>query len=197
MDCSPLGSSVHGISQARILELVSIWDPRIEPMAPAVAGGFFTTEPPGKSVCVCTYTHTHKNIQNHSFILWLYLTACSIWVPWLGIETLLPEVEAGSSNYWTAKEFFKITVDGNVNWYSYYEEQYGGSLKKYKTTLDWDFNTQIPLFGSKLLNKTEQLKFICLADNFLKTDFVIPYAFQKAQIYPKLIKKCVLNVFIP
>ena len=52
MDCSLLGSSVHGILQARILERVAISfsrdlpDPGIEPvslMSPAVAGGFFMT----------------------------------------------------------------------------------------------------------------------------------------------------------
>jgi len=58
MDCSPPGSSVHGILQARILEWVAILppgdlpDPGIEPMSllsPALAGRFFTTKPPGKS----------------------------------------------------------------------------------------------------------------------------------------------------
>ena len=54
MDYSPPGSSVHGISQARILEWVAIFfprvstRPRIEPMSPVLAGEFFTTEPPGK-----------------------------------------------------------------------------------------------------------------------------------------------------
>ena len=54
MDCSPPGSSVHDISQARILERVASpfsrgtsW-PEVEPGSPALAGGFFTTEPPGK-----------------------------------------------------------------------------------------------------------------------------------------------------
>ena len=52
MDCSPPGSSVHGILQARILEWVAMpsskrssW-PGIKPtslMSPALAGGFFTT----------------------------------------------------------------------------------------------------------------------------------------------------------
>ena len=50
MDCSPLGSYVHGLSQARILEWVAtpadLPDPGIEPSSPALAGGFFTTEPP-------------------------------------------------------------------------------------------------------------------------------------------------------
>ena len=54
MDCSPPGSSVHGILQARILEWVAcpppggLPHPRIEPtclMSPALAGGFFTRSP--------------------------------------------------------------------------------------------------------------------------------------------------------
>ena len=58
-DCSPPGSSVHGISQARTLELVAIstyrgssgTDPGIKPASlasPALAGGFFTNATPGK-----------------------------------------------------------------------------------------------------------------------------------------------------
>ena len=48
MDYSPPGSSIHGILQARILELPhpppgDLPDPGIEPMSPALAGGFFTT----------------------------------------------------------------------------------------------------------------------------------------------------------
>ena len=51
---APRGSSVHGIFQARILEWVAIpsqgdlSNPGIEPDSPALAGGFFTTEPPRK-----------------------------------------------------------------------------------------------------------------------------------------------------
>ena len=54
MDCSPPGSSVHGISQARILEWVTIFfskdlpDSGIRSESPALAGGFFTTKSPGK-----------------------------------------------------------------------------------------------------------------------------------------------------
>ena len=50
----PPGSFVHGISQAKILEWVAISfsrdfpNPEIEPVSPALAGGFVTTEPPGK-----------------------------------------------------------------------------------------------------------------------------------------------------
>ena len=51
MDCSPSGSSVHGILQARILEQVAISfsrassDPGIKR---ALTGGFFPTDLPGK-----------------------------------------------------------------------------------------------------------------------------------------------------
>ena len=54
MDCSLPGSSVHGISQARILEQIAISfsrgssRPRDWTSAPALAGRLFTTEPPEK-----------------------------------------------------------------------------------------------------------------------------------------------------
>ena len=49
MDCSPSGSSVHGMLQARILEWVAISfssvssRPRDPTALPMLAGGFFTT----------------------------------------------------------------------------------------------------------------------------------------------------------
>ena len=54
MDCNLPDSSVHGILQAKIMEWVAISffgglpDLGIEPVCPALAGGFFTTKPPGK-----------------------------------------------------------------------------------------------------------------------------------------------------
>ena len=60
MDCSPPGSSVHGISQARILEWVAMpssrgsSDPGIEPTSPALVGGFFTTKPTGRPMLLVT-----------------------------------------------------------------------------------------------------------------------------------------------
>ena len=56
MDCSPPGSSVHGVSQARILEWVAISSsrgssrPRDGTQVSRIAGRLFTTEPPGKPV---------------------------------------------------------------------------------------------------------------------------------------------------
>ena len=54
MDCSPQGSSVHGIFQARICEWVALffsrgssW-PRRHTVSPGLADGFFTSAPPGK-----------------------------------------------------------------------------------------------------------------------------------------------------
>ena len=53
MDCSPPGFPVNGVSQTRILEGVAIsfpdlLDSGIKPVSPALAGEFFTTDPPGK-----------------------------------------------------------------------------------------------------------------------------------------------------
>ena len=54
MDCSPPGSSVCGILQARILEWVAISSsrgssqPRDQTQVPCTAGRFFLSEPPGK-----------------------------------------------------------------------------------------------------------------------------------------------------
>ena len=55
MDSSPPGSSVHGISQPRILEWIAIsfsggsFQPRDQTQVSCLAGRFFTTGPPGKS----------------------------------------------------------------------------------------------------------------------------------------------------
>ena len=60
MYCSPLGSSVHGISEARILEWVTISfsrgsSPREQTCVSyisCIAGRFFTPEPLGKSILI-------------------------------------------------------------------------------------------------------------------------------------------------
>ena len=52
MDCSPPGPSVHGISQARILEYSLLQgnrpDPEIESRSPALQVDSLTSEPAGK-----------------------------------------------------------------------------------------------------------------------------------------------------
>ena len=53
-DCSPPGFSAHGLSRQEYWSLFpfpppgDLPGPGIEPESPASAGGFFTTEPPGK-----------------------------------------------------------------------------------------------------------------------------------------------------
>ena len=64
MDCSLPGSSVQGIYQAKTLKWVAISysrrsskprNPSISPAFPALADGFFTTAPSGKSKLMLNY----------------------------------------------------------------------------------------------------------------------------------------------
>ena len=73
MDCSPPGSSVHGISQAGILEWVAIsfsrgssW-PRDWTCVSCIIGGFFTTEPPGKPLIILIHIY---------LVCWIQLMWC-------------------------------------------------------------------------------------------------------------------------
>ena len=83
--CSPPGSSVHGISQARILEWVAISfsrgfsQPRDQSYISCLTDGLFTTEPPGKpglvsnsplSITTLSYTGVQTNLCwiNHLYI---------------------------------------------------------------------------------------------------------------------------------
>jgi len=73
MGCSPPGSSVHGIPQQEYWRGLpfpppgDLLNPGIELVLPALVGGFFTTEQPGKHLG----THTcSKNLKKHmSFFL--------------------------------------------------------------------------------------------------------------------------------
>ena len=74
MDCSPPGSSVPGILQARILEWVAIpffrgSSPlRVQTCVSCIVGRFFTSEPPGKlpgPTCPCTI----KSIYWHMIVV--------------------------------------------------------------------------------------------------------------------------------
>ena len=73
MDCSPPGSSVHGILQAR-LPFPSPGDlpnPGIEPMSPALAGGFFTAEPPGKPSLITYFVSKYFEHFENLTLVWL------------------------------------------------------------------------------------------------------------------------------
>ena len=66
MDCSPLGSSVHGISQARILEWVAIpfsresSQPRDQTHISCIAGGVFTAE--------CRVSTQYMGAENRNYL---------------------------------------------------------------------------------------------------------------------------------
>ena len=78
MNCTPLGSSVHGILQARILKWVVLSSlrgfshPGIGPLPPvpsALAGGFFTTAPPGKPLGVYIL---YKSFRKLHLVIYFY-----------------------------------------------------------------------------------------------------------------------------
>ena len=90
MDNSPPGSSVHGILEARILEWVAIKLTSL--MSSALAGGFFTTEPPGKPLEYSQdwhFQHLHfisGRVQSHCLpktvqfnLPGARLCACELW----------------------------------------------------------------------------------------------------------------------
>ena len=73
------GSSVHGISQARRLEWVAIsfsgdlLNPGIKSTSPELAGGFFTTEPPGKPIpSTKTFPQTCSHPHESGVKTWMY-----------------------------------------------------------------------------------------------------------------------------
>ena len=98
MDCSPPGTFVHGISQARMLEWVAISfsrgsvQPGIEPRSPALQEDFLQFKPPGKPnlkgtkaqwngatdvLELCLHFNYHITLFIH-FIFWVVLCLHSI-----------------------------------------------------------------------------------------------------------------------
>ena len=79
MDCSPPGSSVHGIFQARILECFAIStsrgfpDPRIEPGSSALQVDSLPTELPGKHILIVSLIYFSRHYATfRSLSLWLF-----------------------------------------------------------------------------------------------------------------------------
>ena len=68
MDWTPPGSSALGISQARILEWLAISQARDQTYIFCIAGGFFTTVPPGKS-CYSKYKYVNYPLENDIFLI--------------------------------------------------------------------------------------------------------------------------------
>ena len=106
MDCSPPGSSVHGILQAWILEWVAMTSsrgssqPRDWTLVFCAAGGFFIVEPPGKTLHIvwvsewvsevtkscptlCTpWTVAYQAPQFMEFSRWEYWSGLPFPPPW-------------------------------------------------------------------------------------------------------------------
>ena len=88
------GSSIHGISQARILEGLpfpspeGLPNPEMEPASPALTGGFSTAEPPGKpcplaySVLSCSHRITKPDVLN--------VRLCNLSLPAFRVRTVFP-----------------------------------------------------------------------------------------------------------
>ena len=81
IDCSQPGSSVNGMSWQAYWKglpfpiLGHIPDPGIKPMYPALAGEFFTTEPPGKWLYDYAYVKTHRcfYLKKYTFLFYVNL----------------------------------------------------------------------------------------------------------------------------
>ena len=111
IDCSPPGSSIHGILQGRILEWVAISFsraglpyPEIKPEFPALAGGFFAIESPGKPLkWVCVFSCVRLFATPWAVARWPPLSmGFSRQEYWRGLPCLPPgdlpdpEIELGS-----------------------------------------------------------------------------------------------------
>ena len=87
MDCSPPGSSVHGISQARKLDWIAISfsrgssHPGIEPASHTLAGRFFIPEPPGKPLPVNSFGFSmHTIVSSVDPDSLFFPNSCALWV---------------------------------------------------------------------------------------------------------------------
>ena len=103
MDHSPSGSSVHGIFEARILVLVArsfsrrssqLRDQTQVHKSPALVGGLFTTEPPGKPSSICYLLFRNISSVQFSSVAQSCLTLCNPMncsTPGLPVYHQLPE----------------------------------------------------------------------------------------------------------
>ena len=83
MDCSPPGSSAHGISQARILEWVAMSfsrgssHPRDQTNISCIAGRLFITGPPGKHLININFATYYDDFF---FIFFLQASLIVVWI---------------------------------------------------------------------------------------------------------------------
>ena len=77
--------------------------PGIKPSFPALEGRFLTTGTSGKSPFLIS-VFMFAFLKNYWFTyFWPYEMACGILVPWPGIKTAFPALEAQNFNHWTAR----------------------------------------------------------------------------------------------
>ena len=126
MDRRPLGFSVHGISQARMLEQAAfptpgdLPDPGIKPASlasPALAGGFFTTSTTWEAV----HTHTHTHVQRYIDVCVCTVAAvCQLPspgdLPYPETEPAFPVLQAGSLplSHWGSPVYMYLEIQSQL-----------------------------------------------------------------------------------
>ena len=99
-------------------------NPEIKAASLALAGRFFTTEPPGKPyravlaivillyvislMFICLLTASLYKSTNLFIFFWPHCAAHGILVSWTGIEPLPPALEARILYHWTAREVLEV-----------------------------------------------------------------------------------------
>ena len=111
MDCSPPGSSVHGILQARVMSI-------------GPHKGFYRSD--GRYIIFKVILQVETTIM-------CYLTLTRMAISWKNLQT----VNAGEG---VEKRKPSRPVGGSVNWYGHYGEQYGVSLKTKNRSTIWPSN---------------------------------------------------------
>ena len=112
-DCSPPGSSVHGISQARILEWVAISfsrdfpDPGTELLFPALAGRLFTNEPSILHPFFMVQAFTFSDLMTTAIgYLCMCAQSCTtLWNPWTITHHAPLSMEFSRQEYWSGLPF--------------------------------------------------------------------------------------------
>ena len=94
MDCTPPGSSVHGVLQARVLEWAAIPfsrdlpNPGIKPRSPALQADSLPPEPPGKPNYVNTYENKQKLLPALMWDSKVFFCFCFFFFPFFNLPGL-------------------------------------------------------------------------------------------------------------
>ena len=107
MDYGPPGSSVDGISQARILEWLAIYFSRGSSWSKdwthisCLAGGFFATEPPGKPMLIDIFGLIPHIVQNNAVLSHIQLFETT----WTVAHPASLSMEFSKQEYWSECHF--------------------------------------------------------------------------------------------